>query len=259
MLTLYFSGTGNSKYLAERFSEIMGGDCYSIEEEVDFENLITTASTIAFSYPIYGSCVPQILREFVTKNKNYLNEKKLIIFCTQAMFSGDGARVFIELLEGINFEVIYAEHFNMPNNIGNIPVLPIKNREQIKKAFKKVDKKLYKTCENIKNEVIKKRGFNAFSKGLGFYSQRKYFLKSEERKKKDVKISPDCIACSKCVEVCPMKNLQVIDKKIEQKGKCTLCYRCVNICPNKAITVLIHSKVKKQYKGVDGKLFENVK
>ena len=33
MLTLYFSGTGNSKYAAELFAASMGGECHSIEEE----------------------------------------------------------------------------------------------------------------------------------------------------------------------------------------------------------------------------------
>ena len=32
MLMLYFSGTGNSKYIAEKFSEKTKSICYSIEE-----------------------------------------------------------------------------------------------------------------------------------------------------------------------------------------------------------------------------------
>lgn len=67
---------------------------------------------------------------------------------------------------------------------------------------------------------------------------------------KDVRINEDCINCSLCVKVCLMSNLIEKDGKIVQKGKCTLCYRCVNKCPKKAITVLVHSKVKNQYKGI---------
>ncbi len=252
MLTLYFSGTGNSKYIAKYFSKIMGCQHYSIEENVDFINLIRTNDKIAFCYPIYGSCVPLIMREFIMKYKSYLNGKKIIIFCTQLLFSGDGARVFTDLLKGISYTVIYAEHFNMPNNICNFFLFPIASKEKIEKYIINVQHKVDKTCDNIKNGIIKKRGFNIFSKYLGLFCQRFYFHSFEEKAKKDVKITVDCILCAKCIRICPMKNLKLINNRIEQNGNCMLCYRCVNMCPKKAITVFIHSKVKKQYKGIDG-------
>jgi ferredoxin len=249
MLTLYFSGTGNSKYIAQYFSKLMGCQDYSIEESVDFINLIDTNDTIAFCYPIYGSCVPMIMREFVTKYKSYLNEKKLIIFCTQLLFSGDGARVFTDLLKGASYKVIYAEHFNMPNNICNFFLLPIANDEKTKKYIINAECKMNRVCENINKGIIRKRGFNIISKYTGLFSQRFYFRSFEKKAKSDVRISDDCILCDKCIRICPMKNLKHLDKRIEQNGNCTLCYRCVNMCPQKAITVFIHSKVKQQYEG----------
>ena len=247
MIILYFSGTGNTKYLSEHFAEIMKSTSYSIEDNVDFEGLISRNETIAFCYPIYGSCVPEIMRDFVLKHKVYLKEKNLIIFSTQMLFSGDGARVFTELIEDIDVNIIYAEHFNMPNNICNFFLLPVKTREKARRVLEKADRKLVKTCNHIKSGKVNKRGFNIFSAYVGLLSQRMYFRIIEKKAKKDVRISPNCNSCGKCVKVCPRKNLEIHDNKINQKGKCTLCYRCVNICPQKAITVLLHTGVKKQY------------
>ena len=100
MLMLYFSGTGNSKYIARQFSSRMGCGCLSIEDNVDFNSLIRKTDTVAVCYPIYGSCVPRIMREFAKAHSEALKDKKLIIFCTQMMFSGDGARAFARLLPG---------------------------------------------------------------------------------------------------------------------------------------------------------------
>jgi len=247
MIILYFSGTGNTKYLSEHFAEIMKSTSYSIEDNEDFEGLISRNETIAFCYPIYGSCVPEIMRDFVLKNKVGLKGKNLIIFCTQMLFSGDGARVFTELIEDIDVNIVYAEHFNMPNNICNFFLLPVKSREKARRALEKADRKLLKTCNYIENGKVNKRGFNIFSEYVGLISQRLHFRTIEKKAKKDVRISPDCNSCGKCVQVCPRKNLEIHDNKISQKGKCTLCYRCVNICPQKAITVLLHTRVKKQY------------
>ena len=251
MLILYFSGTGNTQYIAEKFSQKMTASCYSIEASVDFESLISKACTIVFCYPVYGSCVPMIMREFVKKYKALLKGKKLVILCTQNLFSGDGARVFIDLLDDTTYQVIYAEHINMPNNICNLFFYPLSNNKKVKRYFDKADIKIQKISDDIQNNVIKKRGFNEFSRFLGFITQRVYFQKGEQLAMKDVRINENCITCMLCVNICPMKNLTVIDERIQQRERCTLCYRCVNACPKKAITVLTHGNVKRQYLGLE--------
>ncbi|MDD4772914.1 MAG: hypothetical protein PHZ09_04840 [Eubacteriales bacterium] len=40
ILILYFSGTGNSRYIAELFAAGMNARCHSIEEAEDFDALI---------------------------------------------------------------------------------------------------------------------------------------------------------------------------------------------------------------------------
>ena len=181
MVTLFFSGTGNTQYIAEFYSKLMKSECYSIEDVADFETIICNEDTITFCYPVYGSRVPEIMRVFVQKYKAHLHGKKLIILCTQLFFSGDGARVFMELLEDIEVEIIYAEHFNMPNNICNLAIIPLSSHEKSKKIVEKADLKLFKTCDNIKKGIVIKRGFSNLSKQVGWYSQRIYFGKVEEK------------------------------------------------------------------------------
>ncbi|KAF0092035.1 MAG: hypothetical protein FD141_219 [Fusobacteria bacterium] len=249
MVTIYFSGTGNSRYIAEKFSKTMGCENYSIEENIDFKKLINSNDTIVFSYPTYGSCVPIIMREFISEHKKYLRGKKIIILSTQLLFSGDGARVLTELLEDIDYKIIYAEHFNMPNNICNLPIFPNPSDRRMEKYIRKANKKIEKSCANIRRGIVRKRGFNLISKYAGLYSQRIYFKGIEDIAKSDVRINEECILCGKCVRICPMHNLEDLDNRIEQKDNCTLCYRCVNECPVKAITVLYHRKVQQQYTG----------
>ncbi|MBC3802933.1 4Fe-4S dicluster domain-containing protein [Acetobacterium fimetarium] len=250
MITIYFSGTGNSQYIAERFSQIMDATCYSIEEAVDFNEIITAAQTIVVCYPIYGSCVPKIMRAFVRNNQAAFAGKKLIIFCTQLLFSGDGARVFTELLTGVPVDIRYAEHFNMPNNICNFFLFPLANASKRQRYLKKADQKLRRAGQNITAGVVKKRGFNPVSRYLGLWTQRAHFGALEKKAERDVRISAACNGCGKCVRICPMKNLKITDQSIAQLNRCTLCYRCVNQCPQKAITVLVHTPVSKQYQGI---------
>ncbi|MCL2198268.1 MAG: EFR1 family ferrodoxin [Defluviitaleaceae bacterium] len=253
MLTLYFSGTGNTKFLAEAFSKRMNAKCYSIEEAADFATEITAHDTIAFCYPIYGSRVPRIMREFAHTHMAQIIGKKIIILVTQMVFSGDGARVFTDLFPKGAVEVIYAEHFNMQQNMGNIPVLNLIKPSD--RFYKKVEAKLNKVCENIKNGIIKKRGFAKGSLLLG-YIQGKPWQKDtseipatrmEKAVKDGLRVNKDCNACNLCTKICPMKNLVNDNGQIKHQSNCTVCYRCVNRCPQKAITVYIHTKPRWQF------------
>jgi len=249
MIMLYFSGTGNSKYAAQLFCHYTNAQCHSIEENINFAQLITSEEIIGFCYPIIGSRVPRIMREFVQKNMEYLKNKKVIIFCTQLIFSGDGARAFTDIFPKKYFEVIYAEHFFMPNNVCNLFLLSLASERKIKKYLEKTERKMQLVCSNIKKGIIRKRGFNIISRILGLI-QGVFVPKLEKKALDTIAINNDCTLCSLCVSICPMNNLEIQNRKIVHKFNCTVCYRCINKCPQKAITVFFREKVKKQYKGL---------
>lgn len=249
MTVLYFSGTGNSRFIADRFAEKMDAECHSIEEKTDFSALLHRVDTVAVVYPIYGSCVPRIMREFVERHMEAFKEKKLIIFCTQMMFSGDGARAFARLIPHCEGRILYAEHFNMPNNICNFRLFPMNEKELVNKP-KKAEKRLDEICEDIRNGVVKKRGWNAFSTLLG-RTQNVAYPRMEEKARHSFHADDSCTKCGLCVRICPMNNLEIVKGQLVQKDNCTVCYRCVNACPRQAATVYLKAKPKRQYKGFD--------
>lgn len=249
MIMLYFSGTGNSAYIAKGFSQRMEADCHSIEENIDVASLLSAYDTVAVCYPIYGSCVPRIMRDFVEKHRTILVEKKLIILCTQMMFSGDGARAFARLLPGCDSRVIYAEHFNMPNNISNFWLFPVREGERRRKQAA-AERKLDRVCRDIQSGVVRRRGWSWFSALLGKL-QNTYWPAIEGKQAGSFKADGDCNRCGLCVHRCPVQNLELSETGVVQKNNCILCYRCVNLCPQQAATVMLHTKPKRQYKGIE--------
>ena len=249
MIMLYFSGTGNSKYIAELFCRHMDAECYSIEDDIDFEKLIKSNETIGFCYPVYGSRAPRILREFAVKQRETLKNKKLIIFCTQVLFSGDGARSFTDIFPRGHIKVMYAEHFLMPNNVCNFFLTPLESEKKVERYVMNAERKMQLVCENIKAGVIKKRGFNIISRLLGL-PQGVFVPLLERKARKSVKINAGCNQCGLCVSLCPMDNLINENGKITHKNNCIACYRCINKCPEKAINVFVNGRIKKQYNGL---------
>ena len=250
MIMFYFSGTGNSKYLAESFCKKTKSKAYSIEEDLDFITLINENTFIGFCYPIYGSRVPKMMREFASSFTKELKGKKVIIFATQNLFSGDGARAFTDLFPKNLFEVVLAEHFFMPNNVSNLFFYPLANEDRLAKYRVDLQAKINEMCMDLRRGIRRKRGFNPISKTLGLL-QGGVFPVIEEQGKNKVKILDRCNSCGYCVQLCPAGNFKMENHHILPKGKCFLCYRCINQCPKRAIIVMFPFKVRKQYKGIE--------
>jgi len=249
MVMFYFSATGNSKYIAELFCRYTNAICHSIEEETDFTGLMASNEVIGFCYPVYGSRVPRLMREFAIKHMSSLRNKKLIIFCTQMFFSGDGSRAFTDIFPRGFAQVIYAEHFLMPNNVCNLFLLPLAGEKAVQNYLAEAQEKMQAVCRDIKNGTIKKRGFNPVSRALGLIQG--FFLPGIEQRAKDKVWIGKCNQCGLCVSICPMKNFECKNGTITTKNNCMMCYRCINKCPQKAISVFLRGKVSKQYAGVE--------
>ena len=90
MVGVYFSGTGNSRYVIEVFLRSFEAKAFSIENDNVIEE-IKKYEHIVFSYPVQYSTVPKILRDFIIENKSLWSNKKVFIIATMGLFSGDGA------------------------------------------------------------------------------------------------------------------------------------------------------------------------
>jgi len=245
----YFSAPGNSKYIAELFCRNMDAECYSIEDKIDFAQLIAAQEVVGFCYPIFGSRVPKLMRKFVCAHMQLLKSKKVIIFCTQMGGSGDGARALTDILPRDFIDVIYAEHFLMLNNVCNLFFLPLPSEKTKQWYLQRSQRKMQTVCGNIKSGIVKKRGFNPGSQALGLI-QGVFFPGLERMAMKRVWVNEDCDQCRLCETICPMGNFVFVNNQIETQGKCMMCCRCINKCPRKAISVFLRKKVRKQYTGI---------
>lgn len=244
MVTIYFSGTGNTKFLAKKFCDMAGGKCYSIEENVNFEKIISENDTIALCFPIHFSKAPVLFMDFVSKHKEIFKGKKIVSLCSQQFYSGDGARSIIDLLEDV--EVVYAEHFNMQNNITSMPIYYKLTKRNNKRCLDAVDRKVKKVVKDIEKGNVQLRGFSKVSMAMG-KGQHINPERLKEKQQNAVRVRESCVMCNKCVKCCPTRNLVNNGAAISSKDKCTFCMRCVNICPKKSISVLLHGEVREQY------------
>lgn len=256
MNIIYFSATGNSKYVTESIGHKLNCSTYNIEDErTDFKQLFESYDDFLFIYPIHGSTVATPMQYFVARYYEVITNKRISVIVTQALFSGDGARAMTDLLDDSN-ECVYAKHLRAPSNISNanlnLPILKTKDKVSIKRFQSNFDEKIEVVANELVEGINKLVGFNKFSILLGKI-QNTSFPKVIEEASSNFDVNHEtCIVCNKCVRNCPVENIINSDGLILGTGKCVSCYRCINECPSNSISVFFkkHRKANLQYHGM---------
>lgn len=260
IVIFYFSGTGNTWWVSQelvRQFEKLGhpARAYSIEAvSVDeAETLIGAASLAGFGYPIHGSDLPLPMKDFIESMPEGAG-KQAFVYCTQWLWSGDGASVGGTMLHEKGYSVQWGEHFLMPNNVTvSIISLPYSNDYS---RLNNVLARASRAAAFFAGEIIAGRPFLRGFSQISFYlgcMQRLPFRKFYHKLQNDIGIDKEsCIDCGECVRLCPVDNFFYEAEEIKTRGKCILCLRCYNFCPVAAITHMgrphLHSRGE-PYKG----------
>lgn len=230
---VYFSGTGNTKYVADKMKSVIVRkgievDLINIEKDKIDPKLY---NKIIIGGPVYVERYPEILLRYLKEN---LSEYKgeCMLYSTQA--SEGQTPVFQHAMKRIKkVKVSYFDYIPMPNNFYNFMFKHCSKEKEvqlIKEASEKAEKAALEFCEGKTKsyDMPNNRVFLAdFAYKLTYPFLRDFLLrklKVDESK---------CINCGLCVRSCPAKSIK-IQPKLKINNKCTFCQRCIHSCPKNA-------------------------
>ena len=221
MKGIYFSSTGNTKYVVNRFIEKCGDkDTYSIEN-IDAVNSIKENDDIVFGYPIYYSNLPKIVKDFINDSAGIWKGKRIFIIVVMGLFSGDGSDCTARLLSKYGVEIIGGMYLKMPDCISDAKLLK-KSLEENIKLVKSADDKIDRVVNGLKKGKKTKEGLGIISQIAGLPGQRLLFNNKTAEYSNKLKIDESkCIVCGKCVKLCPMNNIEIRDGRVLAGSRCT--------------------------------------
>ena len=248
-----FSGTGNTYFIARKLQDDFRAnhvlcDLFTVEKKHDDNHIIKNYDIVGLGYPIYGSDLPIPIKDWINGLENY-HEKRAFVFCTQMMYSGDGAAYGGRLLEKKGFTVRQQAHFNMPNNITDYLILRPFTKHNLPKVEQRKSKQTHRFVQKIIRDQRCRKGSNPISLCLGLLQRIPYQKMEMEWISNTIKIEDNCILCGTCIDLCPTDNFQITDGKLVTKNACIACYRCINHCPVNALHASKKSLVINPYKG----------
>lgn len=244
-MILCFSGTGNSRYIADMLSEKIGDDVVSINDLLKEDNPYNLVSEFPYVIvcPIYAWRIAGVAYDFL--KKVVFRGNKLCYFVpTMGLNSGIADRYCKELCEESGLIYKGFQGIVMPDNyMAGFDIATMdKAMEKINAVTPVVDAiaaQIRAEADIEKTDVtehpwLKSAIINPlFNKFV--CSSKKFY------------VSDDCNSCGKCLDYCPVSNIKMQNGHPEFGKSCVNCYACIHRCPKKAINIKGKTENKGRY------------
>lgn len=241
---VYFSGTGNTKFLSEKLlqkfkeKEVSDIELVPVEDALgDIRSFECEDTILGIGYPVYDLMPPNIIMEFVGKLNKTKFPNAAFVFSTYTTNPLDSNYYIIQKLQDKGFHVATQENFKAPGASSyfysnpNYPI--VKGKSVFCKGINwQIDNFVINILDsnnraNIPIQYHRLHNFHqTFSKmifGNLFY--------------RNLKTNNSCNNCGQCAKSCPTSNLLMQEGKliIKNSNGCMRCLRCVQTCNKKAI------------------------
>ncbi len=245
-MILYFSGTGNSKYVAEQIAKITSDEIISINDKLQNKDKsdIVANDRLIFVVPTYAWRIPIVIREWISKT-NFTGAKNTYFIMTCGSEIGNAEKYNKQLCNKKGFTYMGSAGVVMPENY--IIMFNSPNDKEIETIFFRADKKIKRLADMLLNNKhfptprnnlqdkfmsgpVNMLFYPMFVRVKGFYADDK------------------CISCGKCVKVCPLNNIEIKNNKPVWDKNCTHCMACISYCPTNAIEYGKKTVGKQRYK-----------
>ncbi len=244
-MILYFTGTGNSKYLAEILADKLN------ETQIDIAKLMKEGkhpslhsdTPYIFVTPVYAWRIPRILYKWI-KESTFSGNKKVYFVIDCGSEIGAASNYVKRLVRDIGLDYMGTAEVVMPENY-LILFTPPPEQE---------DKHIIETATHITNglsdKISKQEPFDKIKITLmghiysdivnpcfyTFYIGAKKFYAADA-----------CISCGKCVDNCMLNNIELKNGKPVWGNDCTHCMACICKCPTSAIEYGKSTKGRRRY------------
>lgn len=239
-MILYFTGTGNSEYVAKRIGKETGDIVLNLFEKLRKEDFseINSKNPWVIVTPTYAWRIPNILREWL-KRTNLSGNPNIYFVMTCGGSIGNAGKYLKSLCADKDMNYFGCFEVVMPENYIALFTTPSKDKalKIIAEAEKIIDKATFAinngeqfpnisvtTADKLNSGVVNNIFYPLFVHAKKFYA------------------TDACISCGKCVKVCPLNNIHIKNSRPIWGKACTHCMACICRCPKEAIEYGRHSK-----------------
>ena len=247
VLVIYFSATGNSKYVAKQLAEDEERLIF-IPDAVDQGTFVFTVESnekLGIISPTYNWTLPSIVEDFLKKMElRYTDRPYMYYVGTFGTTTGAAATMADRILKakGLAFDAMF--DVKMPDTW--TPVFDLSEEERVSDMNQEADLQIKQLRANVRRKVKGKHMHLTtpyFTGVIGKAIYDKYTRNTDH-----FTVESSCIGCGLCAGKCPVHAIEIVNKHpVWVKEKCTMCLGCLHRCPVFAIQYGKNTKKHGQY------------
>lgn len=230
-MILFFSGTGNSKYVAKKLAAKAGDEIISVNERIKNGNYnrIQSEKPLVFVAPIYAGRFPRVMDEFIKKTA-FTGTKEAYFIGTCAQTPWKTISFVEKICQEKDFTLLGFNSVVMPQGYiaGGGTQPKSVNDETLKKAEPVI--------KRISEAVAAKKPLPTEKPGSGIMTRLiNPIMYATMISAKAFRVTDKCKGCGMCEKRCPLNNIKIASGKPTWGTECTHCMACIAGCKNEAI------------------------
>ena len=232
-MIFYFSGTGNSNYVAKRIADALGDEIVNLNDRIKAGDTspVETGERVIIVTPTYAWRIPRVVRDWLRKTE-LRGAKQVWFVMTCGSEIGNADKYNRELCAEKAISCMGTAQIVMPENYIAMFSAPQadKARQIVAKAEPDIDRAIAAIQANQSFAPTRNNLYDRFMSGPVNPIFYRFFVKANA-----FTVSDACISCGQCAKRCPMNNVTLKDGKPVWGRNCTHCMACICYCPVSAI------------------------
>lgn len=244
-MILYFSGTGNSAFIAKQMAAKLDDECLDLFERIRDQDAsrIHSDTPWIITVPTYAWRIPRIVEEWLMKSELSGNQNIYFIMTCGGSI-GNASKWLKKTCLRLGMTYHGCAQILMPENYialyeapdeGEAHAIIAESLTQLNEITRRIkegqdlDESAVNVMDRVRSGLINPLFYPLMVKPNKFY------------------VKENCNSCGKCVAVCPMKNIRLQEGHPIWGTSCTHCMACICRCPMEAIEYGNHTKGLRRY------------
>ena len=232
-MVLYFTGTGTSRYIAERIAVALGDELLSMNDRIKAGDIlpVTSAERLIIVTPTYAWRTPRIVRDWLAETDFPCGAQAWFVM-TCGSEIGNAAKYNRALCQEKQLTYMGTAQIIMPENyiaMFNAPQAE-EARQIISRAEPDIERVTLAIAANQEFTPPRNNLCDRFMSGPVnpiFYS---FFVKADL-----FSADSTCTGCGQCARLCPTNSITIQSGRPVWGSNCTHCMACICRCPAEAI------------------------